>query len=1042
MKLRYFLTSIIACLALAIGCTKEELPALSEITVTPSYFTFTVDGGAKELTVNALADWTVTDIPEWLTVAPAEGTATGAEGVKVTVTAQATQAEKVVTATLKFNCAGKIQLVTVGQEAYVPDYPKFEAGEYWIMFGDEVALPVSSSYGYLYTGAANKSQDGKLSSTADNIFTFTAVEGGFSIQDAAGKYYAMKGTYTSFNLYDSAQESYVFTVKQTGDDKFVITNANGKVMQYDPAYSSAGAYDTEKSGAIYPNLVSVAGAEIPEVLFAVEPTEVEVEKAGADFNINMTCKTGEFEIEPSVDWITLKGMTSTNGEYVVTFACAENTEAARTGAIEFTSGEETITVTVNQEGSIAEITVAEFLDAEEGEVVYQLTGKISNITYAYSAQYGNISFNLMDATGEVNIYRMSCAGVENPESLRVGDIVTVQGKRSSHNENPQMAAGGACVNVVGSTDVTVAEFLDKEASSNVWYRLTGTVDNIQMDKNDPTKENAYGNFDLVDGEYSVLVYGLTVAPVAKNDRSFSTLGLKAGDIVTIVGTRDAFNETKQVGGPAYYISHTPGETGGEEGGDEGGDEGGEDPTEKTARNLAFSPATATATLGEAFTAPTLNGETAGVVYSSSDEEVATVDAATGAVTLVAAGETIITAAAEETETLQAGSAIYTLTVSAAAVEPVEPVLADGTYWIVANGNVATPLTSNYGYLKVTNGKNNPATNGFTFTYVSEQDAYTIQDNGGQYYYQSGTYDSYNRQATLPETGAYWKVEKADNNTYKITNLAVNKFVQYDPSYNSYGSYATQKGKLPELVSVVGNAIPYVVVDPSALSVEADKTSAQFTISADMPWTAEVTTGTATLSTTSGSADATVTVSFDANTSTTDSKQYTVTVKSAYGDKVVTISQSKVSTGSTVTDVLTAGMFAATSTTYTEFSGVKATSSAVYAGKSAKTATAGIQLRSNKGEDGIVTTASGGKVRRVVVTWASTTAAGRTLDIYGKNTAYTKATDLYDNQLRGTKLGSIVMGTSTILEISGDYDFVGFRSYDGAMYIEKIEVTYE
>ena len=294
--------------------------------------------------------------------------------------------------------------------------------------------------------------------------------------------------------------------------------------------------------------------------------------------------------------------------------------------------------------------------------------------------------------------------------------------------------------------------------------------------------------------------------------------------------------------------------------------GGEEPTEKTARNLEFSSATATATLGEAeaFTAPTLSGETDGVEYSSSNTAVATVDAATGAVTLVAAGETTITAAAEETETLQAGTASYVLTVSAAAVEPVEPVLADGTYWIVANGNVATPLTSNYGYLKVTNGKNNPATNGFTFTYVSEQDAYTIQDNGGQYYYQSGNYDSYNRQATLPETGAYWKVEKADNNTYKITNLAVNKFVQYDPSYNSYGSYATQKGKLPELVSVVGNAIPYVVVDPSALSVEADKTSAQFTISANMPWTAELTTGTATLSTTSGSADATVTVSFDAN----------------------------------------------------------------------------------------------------------------------------------------------------------------------------------
>ena len=147
MKLRYFLTSIVACLALAIGCTKEELPSLSEIQVTPSYFTFGVDGGAKEITVTAVADWTVSDVPEWLTVSPASGSATDAEGVKVTVTAAPTTSEKVVAATIKFNCAGKSQLVTVGQEAYVPDYPKFQAGEYWIMFAEEVAVPVSSSYG-------------------------------------------------------------------------------------------------------------------------------------------------------------------------------------------------------------------------------------------------------------------------------------------------------------------------------------------------------------------------------------------------------------------------------------------------------------------------------------------------------------------------------------------------------------------------------------------------------------------------------------------------------------------------------------------------------------------------------------------------------------------------------------------------------------------------------------------------------------------------------------------------------------------------------
>lgn len=87
--------------------------------------------------------------------------------------------------------------------------------------------------------------------------------------------------------------------------------------------------------------------------------------------------------------------------------------------------------------------------------------------------------------------------------------------------------------------------------------------------------------------------------------------------------------------------------------------------EKAARNLAFSAETAEATLGAGFTPPTLDGEKAGVVYSSSDTAVATVDAETGEVTLVAVGETTITASAEENETHLEGSASYVLTVSPA-----------------------------------------------------------------------------------------------------------------------------------------------------------------------------------------------------------------------------------------------------------------------------------------------------------------------------------------------------------------------------------------
>lgn len=91
----------------------------------------------------------------------------------------------------------------------------------------------------------------------------------------------------------------------------------------------------------------------------------------------------------------------------------------------------------------------------------------------------------------------------------------------------------------------------------------------------------------------------------------------------------------------------------------------EQPT-KYPRNLAFSPATATATMGQAFTTPILSGDKIDdVTYSSSNPAVATVDASTGAVNLVGAGTTIIKASAPATDQYEAGEAIYTLTVSAA-----------------------------------------------------------------------------------------------------------------------------------------------------------------------------------------------------------------------------------------------------------------------------------------------------------------------------------------------------------------------------------------
>ena len=144
---------------------------------------------------------------------------------------------------------------------------------------------------------------------------------------------------------------------------------------------------------------------------------------------------------------------------------------------------------------------------------------------------------------------------------------------------------------------------------------------------------------------------------------------------------------------------------------------------------------------------------------------------------------------------------------------------------------------------------------------------------------------------------------------------------------------------------------------------------------------------------------------------------------------------------TVNDKLDRAFTGITSTTYTSWSDKAApSSSAVYAGNSAG-GNESIQLRSNNSNSGIVSTSSGGTLTKVTVTWNSNTTSGRTLNVYGKNTAYSAATDLYSADTQGTLLGTIVKGTSTELTITGSYTFIGVRSNSGALYITDITFTY-
>ncbi len=166
------------------------------------------------------------------------------------------------------------------------------------------------------------------------------------------------------------------------------------------------------------------------------------------------------------------------------------------------------------------------------------------------------------------------------------------------------------------------------------------------------------------------------------------------------------------------------------------------------------------------------------------------------------------------------------------------------------------------------------------------------------------------------------------------------------------------------------------------------------------------------------------------------------VRNQYSDDT---SSSSVLTGPELSiDFLQKNDFTATNGTYKPFSDVAASTSARYAGQTALGNSA-IQLNIGNADkpNGIVSTTSGGHIKKVKIWWNSNTSTGRSIKVFGKNTAYSGSADLYDSGLKGTDLGNITCGTSTELTIDSDYEYVGIMvPVSAVVYIDKIALYWE
>lgn len=148
---------------------------------------------------------------------------------------------------------------------------------------------------------------------------------------------------------------------------------------------------------------------------------------------------------------------------------------------------------------------------------------------------------------------------------------------------------------------------------------------------------------------------------------------------------------------------------------------------------------------------------------------------------------------------------------------------------------------------------------------------------------------------------------------------------------------------------------------------------------------------------------------------------------------------------TATDELTATILNVSTNGYKKFATKTLSSGASYDGAAFIDSNnpKGIQIRSkvDKGlYTGIITSASGGTIKSITINFNSNNS--QALDIYGKNTAYTTAKDLF-----GSAAGELIKNVSnskTAVTITPNkaYKFIGFKSNKGTIYIDKITIVWE
>lgn len=500
MKLKYFFPAFMAVVAaLFTACSDNDDPTyLSEVQVSQSYIAFPAEGGSVTISLKAAADWTIgttakDGLPEWLTISPASGSAGSQE---VTFTATAATATR--DASLYIECAGAKQNLNIIQQTEKSEAPLVTVAE--VLNGNDGTT-------YRVRGVCVTNPDNQY--------------GNWNIQDETGTVYV-----------------YGTLDKKAGKGQYPISGANGWGFGVGDIITVEGPRSVY-NGTI--ELVDVTVIEIEKSLIKVDSFDVaELPIEGGVITAVLSCKGNGISVEIPAEaqsWLSIIGIDTQNA--TVKFSATPNNLGDRSATVTFKTTDDegkeySSEATITQKGSIQEISVDQFLAAAVGDAQYRLTGVVMEL---YTSDSQGQSFYIQDYSGKTLVYR--AAGFKE-SGAKVGDVVTVVGKRGAYNNSPQMTSGTFEEVKYSVTEVSIAEFLAKGDDKNTYYMVTGTISSLLGSNG---KENDYGNLYITDGTNELYVYGCYPGYGATGDaRKFFIRdnGIEVGDQLTMIGYKDTY----------------------------------------------------------------------------------------------------------------------------------------------------------------------------------------------------------------------------------------------------------------------------------------------------------------------------------------------------------------------------------------------------------------------------------------------------------------------------------------------------------------------